>query len=168
MIEKEKLSLFFANVDHLPKGKKAILARNHALFKEAKYDVVLTIMECVPDDTYVSEKDYQMLLFVASVRCELGHSNGTYPKYAVAEAVSKMENSDNKFSDLLQQDTASNRVYPLMRRYLSMYKEPVNTFALYYDLGHWDEDTSAQVNRYKKCMPVRYEWAAAFTKQLKY
>ena len=54
MIEKEKLSLFFANVDHLPKGKKAILARNHALFKEAKYDVVLTIMECVPDDTYVS------------------------------------------------------------------------------------------------------------------
>lgn len=76
----EKLSAFFANVEHLSKGEKAILSRNHASWKDSKYDVVMAIMKCVPDDEYVSEREYQRLLFVASVRCELGHSKTVYPE----------------------------------------------------------------------------------------
>lgn len=159
----EKLSAFFANVDRLSKGEKAILSRNHALWKDAKYDVVMAIMKCIPDDEYVDELEYQRLLFVATVRCELGDSKTVYPKNAVAEAVSKMQSGTLKFSDLLQQDAASGRVYPLMRRYLSMYNGPVNTGVLYHDLVSWDtESRNAGTTR-----PVKYNWANAFAKRNK-
>lgn len=160
----EKLSAFFANVEHLSKGEKAILSRNHASWKDSKYDVVMAIMKCVPDDEYVSEREYQRLLFIASVRCELGHSKTVYPENAVAEAVNKMQSGTTKFSDLLQQDAASGRVYPLMRRYLSMYNGPVNTGALYYDLLSWDTDVSRNADTK---MPVKYKWANAFAKRNK-
>ena len=160
----EKLSAFFANVEHLSKGEKAILSRNHASWKDSKYDVVMAIMKCVPDDEYVSEREYQRLLFVASVRCELGHSKTVYPENAVAEAVNKMQSGTTKFSDLLQQDAASGRVYPLMRRYLSMCHGPVNTGALYYDLLSWDTDVSRNADTK---MPAKYKWANAFAKRNK-
>lgn len=165
MIKDEKIFAFLINVDHLSKGEKAVLARNHKLFKDAKYDVVLTIMKCIPDDVYVSESDYQLLLFIASVRCELGDNKTVSPRNAVVEVICKMQSGDNKFSDLLQQDTTSGRVYPLMRRYLSMYKGPINTFSLYKDLSFWDKDASSYENQTMGFMPVRYEWANAFAKQ---
>lgn len=91
MIKDEKIFAFLINVDHLSKGEKAVLARNHKLFKDAKYDVVLTIMKCIPGDVYVSESDYQLLLFIASVRCELGDSKTVSPRNAVAEVICKMQ-----------------------------------------------------------------------------
>lgn len=75
-----------------------------------------------------------------------------------------MQSGTTKFSDLLQQDAASGRVYPLMRRYLSMYNGPVNTGALYYDLLSWDTDVSRNADTK---MPVKYKWANAFAKRNK-
>lgn len=159
----EKLEEFFGNLEKLPRSDKVALARNRALFENADFDVILALMKCIPNDTYVSKEDYQNLLFVASVRCELGHLDEEYPSNAVAAAIGKMQGGDTKFSDLLMQDTATGRVYPLMRRYLSMYKKPVNTCTLYYNLSSWDEPTDIE-GKNGKYYPVRYRWALAWSK----
>lgn len=157
MLEQKKLNEFFKNVMHLSKGEKAILARNYSLFEDANYNVILTLLKCVPDDVYVSKIDYQNLLFVASIRCELGYVKEKYPSNIVASVIKKMQDGDTKFSDLLMQDTATGRVYPLMRRYLSMYKNPIDVHALYYNLSAWDEPLHK----------TRYKWASAWAKASK-
>lgn len=162
MIESKKLGEFFENLEKLPRSDKVALARNRALFENADFNVILALMKCIPDDTYVSKKDYQNLLFVASVRCELGHLNEVYPSNAVASAISKMQGGDVKFSDLLMQDTATGRVYPMMRRYLSMYKAPIDTLVLYYNLSTWDEPSDNE-GKDGKYYPVRYRWAIAWS-----
>lgn len=161
MIERKKLGEFFGNLEKLPRSDKVALARNRALFENADFNVVLALMKCISDPN-VSKEDYQNLLFVASVRCELGHLDKAYPSNAVASAISKMQGGEVKISDLLTQDTATGRVYPLMRRYLSMYKKPVDTCALYYNLSTWDE-LSDNEGKDTKYYPVRYKWAMAWT-----
>lgn len=162
MIEGKKLGEFFENLEKLPRSDKVALARNRALFENADFDVILALMKCIPNDTYVSKEDYRNLLFVASVRCELGHLDNAYPSNAVASALSKMQGGEVKISDLLTQDTATGRVYPLMRRYLSMYKKPVDTCTLYYNLSSWDEPSDNE-GKDAKYYPVRYRWAMAWS-----
>ncbi len=160
MMQEEKrdkfLNKFFENVGHLSKGEKVALARNHSLFENANYNVIITLMKCIPDEegACVSNKDYQNLLFVASVFCELGYKEKTCPSDAIATAIKKMQNGDTKMSDILAQDTSTGRVYPLMRKYLSMYKNPINVYTLYKDLSVWD------VYPYK----IRYIWASAWAR----
>lgn len=157
MLEQKKLDEFFKNVMHLSNGEKAVLARNHSLVENASYNVILTLMKCIPDDVHVSKADYQNLLFVAAVRCELGYVKEKYPSDVIATVIKRMQDGDAKISDLLMQDTATGRVYPLMRRYLSMYKNPIDVHALYYNLSAWDEPSHE----------TRYKWASTWAKTSK-
>ena len=156
---------FLCNIDMLPKGKRTLLARNHALYKNAKFDVIITFSQCIPDNVQLfNEREKQNLLFVASVRCELGDDENLKARDAIAEKLSENKSGATHFSDLLQQTTSTDRVYPLMRRYLSMQKNPIDTFALFWDLQFWDDIEKLPGGR---TTPVKYEWAEAFAKNTK-
>lgn len=162
------LSTFLINIDHLSNGEKASLVKNHAPYKDgASFDVIMTIMKCIPDGVpVVNDKEWQNLLFTACVRCELGHNTSVQPRNAVASVLATNKSGQNQFSDLLSQSVESLGVYPLMRRYLSRCKRPINTVSLFYDLQSWDDLVNPQKGD-SHTMPTRHEWAAAFTRAKK-
>ena len=166
----DELMSFFTKLDKaLTKGEKTVLKRNHALFKDAEYETVLAFFKCIPKESYINVSEYQNLFFAATVCCELGFSNQAInPKDAVAKVLASMRTGDTRFSELLQQSTKTGSIYPLMRRYLSMYKEPVDVVALYYDLASWDQESvRGDLESHKFNLPVKYRWAKAYAIQSK-
>ncbi len=166
-MKQEALLEFFKNVDALPKGNKTLLRKNHNAYSEIKdFNVIMTIVSCFPKGEVISDAEKQNLLFVASVRCELGHDASVQPRNAVASVLSTNQSGESRFSDLLAQSTKSGKVYPLMRSYLSRYKKGVNTASLFYDLQSWDDTKYTQAGD-SHTTPTKYEWAYAYTKTQK-
>ncbi len=153
---------FLKNVDKLSKGEMVALKRNYAMLDKAGYNAVLIFLKCVPDG--VSKSEYETLFFIASVRCELGHADNVKPKDAVAKILSGQHTGDTRFSDLLRQSVEFGRVYPMIRRYLSMYGGPIDTVELYYNLLSWDKERSSDLENRKFNLSVKEQWAAAYAK----
>ena len=165
MLNNEELHAFFEKVDHLSSGERAMLKRNNALLKTSDYGVMLTFLKCFPDG--ISEEEYksEALFFAASMRCKLGHSDSIEPCEAVANVLSRMGTGDTRFSDLVHQSAESGRVYPIMRRYLSMYKGPIDTKALYRDLLLWDIERTVDLQNHTFELSVKDRWCTAYAAQ---
>lgn len=161
-MKKESLKKFFANVESLSKNEKCALVRNHKSFQNTDFNTKMILIKCIPteEEGNISDAEWQNLLFVASVRCELGYEKVS-PQDAVTEVLTKTKSGRIHYSDLLKQDTASGRVYPLMRRYLSRFKKPVDVYSLFYDLQWWDVDDTESLPEWMN-QPVKYKWVYAF------